>query len=120
METLEATELQDFKVDVCRVGYGFRTITVSAVTQEEAEEKALDQAGDYYYSEKTSEYVLEGGELPHERSLREQRDLLAASLQRVGQLLRFKRDGLSGQDHEALKAAEEALRFAGVEPKIFG
>lgn len=51
--------MEKFKVPVVRIGYGFTTIEVEAKNQEEANEKALDQAGDHEYSEKTSEYQLE-------------------------------------------------------------
>lgn len=48
-----------FFVPVVRTGYGFATIEVKAKDQKEANEKALDQAGDHEYSEKTADYTLE-------------------------------------------------------------
>jgi len=50
--------MKDFMVNVCRIGYAFGEIPVNAETQEEANEKALDGAGDYCYSEKSAEYRL--------------------------------------------------------------
>lgn len=54
----ETPRVQSFDIEVCRIGYAFHTITVEATSQKEAEEKALDKAGDYLYSEKTAEYVI--------------------------------------------------------------
>ena len=54
--------LKTFDIPVCRIGYGFATITVKAKDQKEAEALALDQAGDHEYSEKNSDYVIEGAE----------------------------------------------------------
>lgn len=50
-----------YNITVCRTGYGFNTIEVEANNQKEAEEKALDEAGNHEYSEKSSEYTLDGG-----------------------------------------------------------
>jgi hypothetical protein len=54
----QSAEPRLFSVEVCRVGYGFATIEVMAISQEDAEEKALDEAGDHEYSEKSSEYSI--------------------------------------------------------------
>jgi len=51
----------EYEVKVCRTAYAFHTIKVTAASPEEAEEKALDEAGDHLYSEKSSEYTLDGG-----------------------------------------------------------
>jgi len=51
-------EEKEYNIEVCRIGYGFKTITVTANSQNEAEEFALDEAGDHEYSEKTADYVL--------------------------------------------------------------
>ncbi len=51
---------ETYEVSVCRTGYGFHRIQVQARSAEEAEELALDEAGDHSYSEKTSEYTLDG------------------------------------------------------------
>lgn len=45
-----------YKVEICRTAYGFNTVEVEADSPEQAKEKALDQAGDHLYSEKSSEY----------------------------------------------------------------
>jgi hypothetical protein len=57
-------ETRAFEVPVVRIGYGFTTIVVMAKTLEEAEELALDEAGDHEYSEKSSEYEIEGESKP--------------------------------------------------------
>jgi len=41
------------------MGYGFREITVEAENEEEAEQKALDVAGDYEYSEHDAKYEVD-------------------------------------------------------------
>lgn len=46
-----------YQVEVCRISYGFRTIEVEADSPEEAQKKARDEAGDYVFSEKSSEYT---------------------------------------------------------------
>lgn len=51
-------EKQKFDIEVCRTGIGFATIQVEATSQEEAEQLAIDEAGDHEYSEKSSEYDL--------------------------------------------------------------
>ena len=119
MGMTETKPLTKFDVGVCRIGYGFGSIEVQASSQEEANEKALDEAGDHLFSEKTSEYVLEGEPSPYQALLLSQIEAWAASLQTCGRALRFKPGGLSGQDHDALKAAEEALAMAGVKSRIF-
>lgn len=50
--------LKPFDIEVCRVGYGFATITVMARDQQEAEVLALDEAGGHDFSEKNSEYQI--------------------------------------------------------------
>lgn len=50
-----------FTATVCRTGYGFRTISVEADNSEEAQEKILDEAGNYEYSEKDSNYSIPDG-----------------------------------------------------------
>lgn len=45
-----------FEVEVRRTAWGFRTIEVEAKNKLDAEQKALDIAGDFEYSEKSSEY----------------------------------------------------------------
>jgi hypothetical protein len=50
-----------FDIEVRRIGFGFRTIKVYADDQVEAEEIALNTAGDYEFSEKTADYDIAGG-----------------------------------------------------------
>lgn len=49
---------QTFDVDLCRIGYGFASITVESSNEYEAQQKALDLAGNHEYSEKDAEYTL--------------------------------------------------------------
>jgi hypothetical protein len=55
-------EPERYRVSVCRTAYGFNTIDVQARSPEEAEELALDEAGDHTYSEKSSEFTTDGVE----------------------------------------------------------
>lgn len=50
-----------YKGTVCRTSYGFLTIEVEAKNKREAREKILEEAGDYEFSEKSSDYSLDGG-----------------------------------------------------------
>jgi hypothetical protein len=50
---------QEWTANVCRTGYGFSNVTVRARTQAEAEDKALDEAGDHQFNEKASEYEVD-------------------------------------------------------------
>jgi hypothetical protein len=49
-----------FDVHVCRTGYGHATLRVKATTPEQARNLAMENAGDYSYSEKESDYSAEG------------------------------------------------------------
>jgi hypothetical protein len=53
-------EPESYTVTMCRTGYGFAYIDVMARSPEEAEELAMDEAGDHSYSEKASEYKADG------------------------------------------------------------
>ena len=48
----------EFDVDVTRIGYGERTLRLSARTVDEAENLADADAGNHYYSEHHSNYVI--------------------------------------------------------------
>ncbi len=48
-----------FKVEMCRIGYGFKTFEVEASTRFDAEEKAYEDAGNYEYPEKSSNYEID-------------------------------------------------------------
>ena len=48
-------------VPVCRTGFGSRTIEVVAATEEEAIEKAIDEAGNHEFSENDAEYSAPDG-----------------------------------------------------------
>lgn len=45
---------QKYKIPLVRIGYGFHIAEIEAESQDEAEQIALDNAGDYEYSEKSS------------------------------------------------------------------
>lgn len=45
-----------FQVEVCRIAYAVRTIEVEASNAEEAENIALDTAGNYEFSEHHADY----------------------------------------------------------------
>jgi len=49
-----------FKVEVCRISYGFNEVEVEAETPEQAKEVALEVAGNYLYSESNAEYTTDG------------------------------------------------------------
>lgn len=53
--------MKKFIIPVARIGYGFANIEVDANSQKEAEEQALDVAGDHEFAEKSSDYEIEGG-----------------------------------------------------------
>ena len=48
-----------FTIPVVRISYQHRDIEVEAETQEEANNKALDEAGNHLFDEKNAEYQLE-------------------------------------------------------------
>lgn len=60
-EDIEESELpmQEFEVEVTRVGYGNRTIRLSARTEDEARDIADDDAGNHLYPEHASNYLIE-------------------------------------------------------------
>lgn len=50
----------DFDVEVCRTGYGHRTLRITgASSPEDAEQRALDEAGNHEYNENHSDYSVE-------------------------------------------------------------
>jgi hypothetical protein len=55
----EYPEERVFEVSVLRIAYGSRKIRVKAKSQFEAEQKALDEAGDYEFSEHDADYEIE-------------------------------------------------------------
>ena len=53
--------MSKYKVHVCRTAYSHLEIEVEASTSKEAQEKAIDEAGDHVFpSENSSEYSAEG------------------------------------------------------------
>lgn len=57
--TPEEPKAKEWKIEVCRTSYAHRTIKVMATTYEEACEFALEQAGDYEYSESDADYSVQ-------------------------------------------------------------
>lgn len=60
-EEVEEADLPmlEFEVEVTRVGYGNRTVRLSARTEDEARDIADDDAGNHLYSEHASDYLIE-------------------------------------------------------------
>ena len=54
--TTSAKKEKLYKIPIRRVGYSFRLIEVIAKSEEAAIDKALETAGDYLYTETSSEY----------------------------------------------------------------
>jgi len=52
--------IMKYKVNVTRIGYANLDIEVEASSLEEAEEKALDEAGNHLFTEHHSEYEAQG------------------------------------------------------------
>jgi hypothetical protein len=52
--------MKTYKVNVCRIAYGNMDIYVEAKNPKEAETLAEDKAGNYSFSEHTSEYEAQG------------------------------------------------------------
>jgi hypothetical protein len=50
--------MKKFEIEVTRIGYAYKTMTVEANSREEAEGIALDEAGDEEFSERESDYIL--------------------------------------------------------------
>jgi hypothetical protein len=57
-EDLVLDEPGSWTVEVCRISYGTMTFRIQAATLKEAEEVALEGAGNHYFSEHESEYVV--------------------------------------------------------------
>lgn len=47
-----------YQVELCQVSYGVNTITVRAKSQAEAEDLALDEAGNHYYAADDHQYAV--------------------------------------------------------------
>jgi hypothetical protein len=53
------TEPQNWEVELCRISYGFKTVTIKGATsRQEGEARALADAGDHEYQEKASDYSV--------------------------------------------------------------
>ena len=48
-----------FKIEVARISYASRIIEIEADTEEQAKEKAIDEAGNYEFSEHDADYKTE-------------------------------------------------------------
>ena len=60
-EQEDETPMKQWNVPILRTGYGHAMIAVSARTEEEAIERAIDEAGNESFSEKDSEYSAPDG-----------------------------------------------------------
>jgi hypothetical protein len=54
----DTIDLKEFEVEVTRIGYGVRTVKLSARTADEARDIADDDAGNHTYSEHRAEYLV--------------------------------------------------------------
>ena len=48
-----------YQVTVCRTGYGFATFEVEGDSLKEIKDKAIEQAGNYDYLEKSGQYEID-------------------------------------------------------------
>ncbi len=55
---VKAPEERPFDIEVCRISYGFRTLTIMAKNNWEAERRALQIAGNYVFSERDADYTV--------------------------------------------------------------
>lgn len=51
-------KLTPFTIDVIRTGYGYKSITVMAADELDAQDKALEDAGNHEYTEKDADYSI--------------------------------------------------------------
>lgn len=51
--------MKKFTVTVTRISYSSKEIEVEAENEDDAKEKALDEAGDHEFSEKDADYKVE-------------------------------------------------------------
>lgn len=56
--TPPSQELKKFVIPVTRIGYAYRDMEVMAISQEDAEDKALNEAGNFEFTERESEYKV--------------------------------------------------------------
>ena len=59
----EILPMKEFEVQVTRIGYGSRTVRLSARTLDEARQIADDDAGNHAYSEHCADYAIEAYEV---------------------------------------------------------
>lgn len=101
----EPSSGQSFDIEVTRFGIGQRTISVRAETLEEAESFALRDAGNYEYSEHSSEYVITDGANSDEAYQRQtelvnkvitllKKDMKKGRVEPVGEMLRSLLNGI--------------------------
>lgn len=51
--------MKTYKIEICRTSYGYRTIFVGAESNLKAQQQALNNAGDYEFTESSSEYTID-------------------------------------------------------------
>jgi hypothetical protein len=59
--------MSQYQIEVSRISYACLTLNIEADSQGEAEDKAMDEAGDHVFSEHSSEYSLTNGTQDDER-----------------------------------------------------
>ena len=76
--------MKKYEVSVTRIGYAHTTIEVEAESEEQAEQKAIDMAGNYDFSEHDADYECEGVTLldePEQEKQQQPRILITAELE---------------------------------------
>ncbi len=53
--------MKKYRVNICRIGYGYNSIEVEANSPDEAIDRADEAAGNLDYPEKSVEYVFDDG-----------------------------------------------------------
>lgn len=82
-----------FQIPVIRTGFAHKTIEVEAENQEEAEFKAINEAGDYEFSERDAKYEIDNGSFVDYPAL----------IQRIkNQLIHIEKDELSKAEQKIL------------------
>lgn len=101
--------MADFTISVDRIGYGQRDIVVkNCDTQEQAEAKALDEAGGYEFSEHHSDYVLSNRPTPKEQRLVDASETIGQAAMELVKVL--ERAGLTDECEKEIQAIRDAIK----------
>lgn len=76
-----------FHIDVTRIGYAKATLSIEASTLGEAQELALDQAGNHLYNEHDAEYMLSDRITPQEAKIQALENELSEIKARLTQMV---------------------------------